>query len=80
MKQRRFAGTRGRNERDRLPRPQAEIRAAQDLERRSRLIITPLHLLETNRGDVHEQLFITQGFGRIELSGTPGRIKRCKDG
>jgi hypothetical protein len=53
MEERRFAGARWRHKRDRLPTPQAKIGAAQNFERRPRLIIAAFDLFKAKRRRGH---------------------------
>ena len=53
MEKRRFAGAGGRDQRDGLPCPQAKIRAAQNFERRARLVVAAFELVEMERRSGH---------------------------
>jgi hypothetical protein len=53
MEERRFAGTGRGDQRDRLPRPEAKIGAAQNFERRPRLNVAAFDLFEAKRRRRH---------------------------
>ena len=53
VEERRFAGTGRSDQRDRLPGPQAKIGAAQDFERRPRLIVAAFDLFKTKLRSGH---------------------------
>src|SRR6266487_7011246 len=50
MQQRRLAGSRGRDQRDRLPRPDRELGGFEDVERGGALQVAPLDRVQENRG------------------------------